>query len=80
MASSTAHRESQNVGTGTLWVAGSMIAAARVRVNDAYGYAVAVAGDFTAADDILGAAPGNGLPVSRPVVTAHAQILALATI
>ncbi len=37
--------------------------------------ALAVAGDFAAADDIFGAAPGNGLPVTRPVVTAHAQIL-----
>ncbi len=37
--------------------------------------ALAAAGDFAAADEIFAAAPGNGLPISRSVTTAHVQIL-----
>ena len=37
--------------------------------------ALAVAGDLSAAEAILAAAPENGLPLSRQVVTAHARIL-----
>ncbi|MCP1170362.1 tetratricopeptide repeat protein [Limimaricola litoreus] len=37
--------------------------------------ALSVAGDLSAAEAILASAPGNGLPLSRQVVTAHARIL-----
>ncbi|WP_370161171.1 tetratricopeptide repeat protein [Limimaricola soesokkakensis] len=37
--------------------------------------ALASAGDFEGADTVLAAAPENGLPVSEPVLLAHAQVL-----
>ncbi|MGR3625012.1 MAG: tetratricopeptide repeat protein [Limimaricola sp.] len=38
--------------------------------------ALASAGDFEGADTILSAAPDNGLPMTDPVLLAHAQVLA----